>query len=146
SIILLILHFYNKFTIMIKHLLKTTFAMVILAISTQVQAQNVLHVDANASGNNDGSNWTDAYTSFHTALIVADSNLTVDTILIAGGTYAPEANLPGYTDLRSKSFWLKRSNLAIIGSYDASTGNRDLQNNPTILSAETGDTNVVTDN
>lgn len=131
---------------MIKHLLKSTFAMIIMALSVQVHAQNVIHVDVAATGNSDGSSWVNAYNSLHTALSIADTTLTVDTILIAGGTYTPEADLPGYADGRSKSFTLKRNNLAIIGSYDASTGNRDLQNSPTILSAETGDTNIVTDN
>src|SRR5690606_12962113 len=62
-----------------------------------------LYVDADASGENDGSTWENALNSFanalNTAHIVAESATPVDEIFVASGIYKPT---PG-TD-RSASF------------------------------------------
>lgn len=122
------------------------FALASLSLGLTAQAQNKVFVNPVATGTNDGSSWVNAYTSLSTALSVADTNLVVDTILVAGGTYHPEIELPTYTGDRYKCFQIKRSNLALIGGFDAATGTRDVTQFPTVLSGERGDTAVLTDN
>jgi len=122
------------------------FALASLLLGLTAQAQNKVFVNPVATGTNDGSSWVNAYTSLSTALSVADTNLTVDSILVAGGTYHPEVEFPTYLGDRYKCFQIKRSNLALLGGFDATTGDRNVQLFPTVLSGEIGDTAVLSDN
>jgi predicted outer membrane repeat protein len=64
-----------------------------------IQGQIVVHqgqrwnlfVDANASGANDGSSWTDAYTHLQDALLDTNSNPDHNHICVAQGTYTPDS-------------------------------------------------------
>ncbi|HEU0297725.1 MAG TPA: choice-of-anchor Q domain-containing protein, partial [Anaerolineales bacterium] len=92
----------------------------------------VHHVKWNATGLNDGSSWTDAYTDLQAALSTASSG---DEIWVAAGTYKPTSS----TD-RTNSFALKNG-VAIYGGF-AGTETLRTQRNPatnvTILSGEIG--------
>ncbi len=50
---------------------------------------HVLYVDINADGNNNGKNWSDAYTDLHDALSVAAAYPEVEEIRVAQGIYTP---------------------------------------------------------
>lgn len=58
----------------------------------------VLLVDEDAAGNNNGSNWTNAYNNLQDALSAAKTSGGVDEIRVAQGTYRPDqggGNTPG---------------------------------------------------
>ena len=100
----------------------------------------ILYVKANASGANNGSSWTDAYTDLQFALSVASNG---DEIWVAAGTYKPTTG----TD-RTVSFVLK-SGVAIYGGFAGIETLRDQRNSQTnvaILSGDIGVAGVNTDN
>ena len=69
-----------------------------------------IYVDKFATGNNDGSDWTNAYTDLQNALSVANSN---DLVWVATGTYKPTTKIAGD---REASFQLK-SGIKIFGGF-----------------------------
>ncbi len=105
----------------------------------------VLYVNASATGSNTGLDWTNAYTSFEDALAFAHANTSVDSILVAGGTYKPTNQHGG--GVRDATFAFYRNGLKVLGGY-SSTGNgsRDIAANPTILSGDIGILNDSLDN
>jgi predicted outer membrane repeat protein len=101
---------------------------------------STIYVKADASGENDGSSWTDAYTSLQAALTAAVSS---DQIWVAEGIYYPT---PG-TD-RTASFTLKNG-VSIYGGFDgteAQLADRDPASNITILSGDIGTSDDISDN
>jgi len=59
----------------------------LLIMLPAVALADVIYVDADAAGENDGSSWDDAFTHLQSALIVAESG---DEIRVARGVYTPE--------------------------------------------------------
>ena len=106
----------------------------------ELQLQNpaqgkIIYVNAAATGANDGSSWTNAYTSLQVAL----KQPCFDTIKIAAGIYKPAV----YS--RDSSFVISR-NIVIQGSYDIASGIADVEAHPTVLSGNIGNLNDSTDN
>jgi hypothetical protein len=62
------------------------FALSALFASRACQAQSVIYVNAAATGLNDGTNWTDAFTDLQAALAAAQSG---DEIWVVAGMYRP---------------------------------------------------------
>ena len=99
-----------------------------------------IFVRSNASGANNGTSWTDAYTSLQAALASAGSS---DEIWVTAGTYKPTAT----TD-RTLSFALKNG----VGVYGGFAGAETLRSqrspaaNVTILSGDIGAIGTATDN
>ncbi|WP_298512421.1 choice-of-anchor Q domain-containing protein [uncultured Kordia sp.] len=98
-----------------------------------------IFVDVNATGLNNGSGWTNAYTSLETALSVASDD---DTIWIASGTYKPAGTS------RLNSFNITNNNITIYGGFNGTEtqlSERNFVTNETILSGDlNGDDTVVT--
>ncbi len=95
----------------------------------------LLFVDATATGANDGSSWTDAFTDLQDAIDQA-INLctTAGEIWVAKGTYFPDRG----TFDRSGTFQMA-SGLAIYGGFagnEISSNQRDPKNNLTVLSGD----------
>ena len=112
--------------------------LAICCISASTFAQTV-YVDLNATGTNDGSNWTNAYTDLKVAL---DNAVAGQSLWVAMGTYYPDA-----TD-RSIYFEIM-DDVQIYGGFlgtETTLGQRDYENNPTILSGDIGVANDLTDN
>lgn len=105
----------------------------------QVNNTSVFYVNPLASGTNDGTSWTNAYTSLHMAL----ANTCADTIKIAKGVY--------YTSAASvDSSFCVRNGSAILGGYP-NTGNpvdslRDPVMNPVVLTGNIGNLADSSDN
>ena len=59
--------------------------LIIIGMVSNVVAARY-YVKYNASGNSDGSSWTDAFTDLQSALAISTYN---DTIFVAAGTYKP---------------------------------------------------------
>jgi hypothetical protein len=120
---------------------KFLLAVVISFAARQSEAGAVtIFVNSTASGANNGTSWTDAYTSLQAALAAAVSG---NEVWVAAGTYKPTA-----TADRTISFALKNG----VGVYGGFAGTETLlsQRNPaanvTILSGDIGTEGVATDN
>ena len=99
----------------------------------------ITYVNAAASGANNGTSWTDAYTSLSPALS-AGAPCTAGQVWVAAGTYKPTTGID-----RSLSFSMKNG-LSILGGFP-NTGNPSMaQRNPatniTTLSGDIGGTGV----
>ncbi|MCO6478202.1 MAG: hypothetical protein J5I94_16345, partial [Phaeodactylibacter sp.] len=101
-------------------------------------AVNILYVNDDATGNNDGSSWTDAFTDLQDALTAANACSNVTEIWVAAGTYKPTTGVD-----RSISFTMQ-NNLAIYGGFPGTPGQegdfgvRDWAGHVTILSGDIG--------
>ena len=103
------------------------------------QPERVIHVDARASGADNGTNWRDAYSSLQAALAVAAPG---DEIWVAEGTYRPTAG----TD-RSATFSLV-DGVAVLGGFagvETDRGERNPAVHPPILSGNVGAADDDTD-
>jgi len=91
----------------------------------------VVYVNANATGNNDGTTWANAFTKLEDALaIVNDDN----EIWVAQGTY-----LPNTSGSKTSPFNINRANLKIYGGFvgsETQISDRVLGHNETILSGD----------
>ena len=101
----------------------------------------VLFVDDDAAGNNNGSNWTDAYTNLQDALNLS-ANIGVQEIRIAQGVYRPDqgsGNIPGD---RTATFQLING-VVIKGGFagvsEVDPDIRDIEIYETILSGDLAD-------
>jgi hypothetical protein len=114
---------------------KLAFLLIIMlfaAISGSYATRHYVHWMA--SGNNNGSNWTDAFTSIKTAI---DSASSGDTIFVAAGFYLAS------TGDKNEYISLKQG-VAIFGSFlgtedpitKAVIDSRDYENNPTLLAGD----------
>jgi hypothetical protein len=108
---------------------------------------DAIFVDANATGSNDGSSWTNAYKYLQDAISAASSG---KIILVAAGTYKPDADSvnPSGDGDRFKSFKLQ-SGVAIYGGFPSggcnSWADRNPQAHPSILSGDLAGNDVDVD-
>ncbi|WP_013320730.1 beta strand repeat-containing protein [Gloeothece verrucosa] len=103
--------------------------------------KKILFVNSNASGSNNGSSWTNAFSDLQAALNAAQAG---DEIWVTAGTYKPTSG-----SNRSATFALK-DHVAIYGGFsgiESDLSQRDFQKNVTILSGEIGNiVNTTADN
>lgn len=105
--------------------------------SVTLQAE-IIYVDINATGNNDGTSWTDAFTNLMSATINANH---LSQIWVAAGTYYPSS-----TGNRSLSFEPIAEMYGGFYGTEAHLSERDWEANPTILSGDIGNVGDETDN
>ncbi|MBT5605246.1 MAG: SUMF1/EgtB/PvdO family nonheme iron enzyme [Lentisphaerae bacterium] len=109
---------------------------------------NVIYVDDDAVGENDGTSWTNAYTGIESALAVASNG---DEIWVAAGVYRPSADANGDhfpSDARTKTFQLK-DGAALYGGFvggETSRDQRDWRSNAASLNGDLGIVGVIADN
>lgn len=102
-------------------------------------SKNIIYVDANASGNNDGTSWINAYNEATDAFINVNDG---DDIWMAQGTYYPGTN-------RNATFSWSKDSVSVYGGFDGtetSLSQRNWMTNPTILSGDIGILGDSTDN
>jgi hypothetical protein len=100
----------------------------------------IIYVDIDALGNNDGSSWENAYNDLAEAL---DNAQYGDSIWVAVGTYFPTAD-----DNRHKHFTLKNG-VRLFGGFvgtETQIAQRDWELYPTIMDGNIGDSEEATDN
>jgi hypothetical protein len=107
---------------------------------------SIIYVDVDATGNNDGTSWDDAFTDLQPAM---EASAEGDQVWVAAGTYLPTAEHCGAGE-RYKSFQLKNG-VAVYGGFDPSVGDidwedRDWEGNATVLSGEIGTPGDNSDN
>ena len=113
---------------------------VLLAMVSTTAAQ-IIYVDSDAPGNNNGSSWVDAYNHLQDALADADSSGDVNDIWVAQGIYNPDANsaVPDGTGNREATFQLVNG-VALKGGYagfgEPDPNARDVNIYETILSGD----------
>ena len=100
--------------------------LLLLASQSYAQAQTIVYVDANATGANDGSSWTDAYNQLEDALLSPNAE-----IWVAAGTYLPGTN-------KFQPFELQGTQQLYGGFAGTETmrNQRDFVLNPTVLSGD----------
>ena len=103
---------------------------VLLGLTVPTTASAQIYVDADATGANDGTSWTDAYTDLQTAIDNASSS---SELWVAEGVYTPDSEGDSFTITGNKD------GIALYGGFEgteSSRSARDLGANPTILSGD----------
>lgn len=120
----------------LRFLLAVTAVFSICLPSVTAAAGPVIFVNHAAGGANDGSSWTDAYTSLQTALASARLDENVRQIWVARGTYRPAP--PGGD--RAATF-LMVPRVAILGGFAGNETEERQRNARTNLTVLSGDLN-----
>ncbi|UCD29976.1 MAG: metallophosphoesterase, partial [Planctomycetota bacterium] len=109
--------------------------------SVQGGAVNIIYVDADASGANNGESWTDAYNYLQDALAVAS---TEDDIWVAQGTYWPDQGDGITPGDQSATFQLIEGGRLLGGfaGYEEYESQRNCKAFPTILSGDLDEDDV----
>ncbi len=111
-----------------------TFAVVTFWI--EVIETSILYVDTDARGDNDGTNWDNAYVSLQDALFMAGSG---SEIRVAEGMYKPNQGRYQTPGDRTVTFQLKHG-VTIKGGYagfnEPDPNERNIEHYPTILSGD----------
>lgn len=112
---------------------------------SEAGASGVIYVDADATGNDNGSTWENAYIHLQDALRNAESGTE---IWVAEGTYFPDWDGEQTTGNREDSFQMK-SGVGLYGGFsggETERDQRDWEENKTTLSGEIGISDFEDDN
>jgi hypothetical protein len=108
----------------------------VLLTTAPTFAGHTIYVDDDATGNNDGSSWTDAFNFLQDALAIAYSG---DEIWVAQGIYKPDQGASITPGDREATFQLK-NRLTLKGGYvgfgHPNHNARDIELYETILSGD----------
>ncbi len=110
----------------------------LFVLASSIQAQ--IYVDQSATGSNDGSSWTNAYTDLTDALGASAPN---DQIWVAAGTYKP-----GSGTANIDTFYTFPHDLQLYGGFagtETMLSERDWATNVTILSGDHNDDDIDDD-
>ncbi|ABW67679.1 right-handed parallel beta-helix repeat-containing protein [Desulfosudis oleivorans] len=135
----------------LRTLLAVVWLSVVMAVLFTGSAfADVLYVDADATGKNNGASWENAYTFLDPALEAAVAG---DEIWVAAGTYKPSAHpniaddeMDPEEDARRYNHFSLKNNVALYGGFaggEKTLDERDWEKNETILSGETDGQNSL---
>jgi len=114
------------------------FSFCIALFSFQLEAQTIVYVDQTASGLNDGSSWSNAFTDIQSALDEAAITATEGTpnqVWVKSGTYYPTSGTNASISLSLKN------NVELFGGFggtETTLSQRDFKDNITTLSGNIG--------
>jgi len=97
----------------------------------------IVFVKHDATGSNDGSSWTNAYTNLPSAVTNAQA---ADELWIAAGTYKPGTSSSSYIDITT--------NIKLYGGFngtETALSQRDWTTNQTVISGDLNDDDVLND-
>lgn len=128
--------------------MRVLFVILFLVNTTSIFA-TTWYVNVNASGDNDGASWQNAFISPQLAF---DTAFSGDTIWVSQGIYTPisqplSTNIPN--DSVHYAFWFANKSLSIFGGFtggETSLNQRNYRQNLTILSGNIRNKNDKTDN
>lgn len=109
-------------------------------IGSAIAQASVIYVDVDATGNNSGYDWQNAYTSLQSALGTATSG---DEIWVSEGTYKPTSGTDRF------AYFEMASGVDVYGGFsgvETQLNQRDPDGNVTTLSGDIGTQGVDTDN
>ena len=112
--------------------MKKIILIIILSLSSYLFS-TIIYVNIDAFGLNNGTNWTDAYTSLHVAMDIAVAG---DEIWVAQGIYY------------ATTYFELRTGIEVYGGFNGTEtlfSERDWETNKTILSGDIGQDDVNTD-
>lgn len=106
---------------------QTLVLLFLIVCSGMLHAQSIVFVNANASGNNDGTSWPHAYTNLQDGINRAA--IHGGEVWVAQGVYYPTHDTLGnrVTQSRNASFVL-RNNVEIIGGFIGNESNKQMRN------------------
>ena len=124
---------------------KMVMSLAALLLFTRLATGQVIYVDDDANGLDNGSSWANAYHYLQDALAAAGSG---DEIRIAQGTYKPDQGIGVTPGVREATFQLKYGVAIYCGFAGTETAlaQRNVQNNVTILSGDIGVADDPNDN
>ena len=96
-------------------------------------------VDGQASGQETGESWQDAYSLLQDALLETESG---DEVRIAEGTYYPDEGI-GQIENEVTSSFVIAGGVAVMGGFPSGGGEQDPTSHPVILSGDLGQDDVV---
>ncbi|MCP4679599.1 MAG: hypothetical protein GY854_29725, partial [Deltaproteobacteria bacterium] len=107
-----------------------------------IQQIKTIFVDVDATGTNDGTSWSDAYTDLQSALSISYEE---DEIWVAAGSYKPTV------DADQEAHFNLVSEVALYGGFDPSVSvldweQRDPEAHATVLTGDIGTAGVASDN
>ncbi|HEY3386138.1 MAG TPA: right-handed parallel beta-helix repeat-containing protein, partial [Saprospiraceae bacterium] len=108
----------------------------------------ILYVDKDATGNNNGSSWANAFLKLQDALALACTCEVATQIWVANGTYYPDEGTLQTNNSRTSSFQLC-NNKAVYGGFngtETTLSQRNWQTNITILSGDIDQVSSTTNN
>jgi len=119
--------------------MKKSLLILLLTVSSTLFSQSRIYVDVDATGNNNGTSWADAYTSLTSAI---DSAASGDTLWVAEGNYVPTI---GFSFPGAFPFFDIYRPLKLYGGFQGNEthlNQRDYINHVTILNGDiNGDDN-----
>lgn len=134
----------NKTSTVSKTLCQLFLIMMVCLISLQAMSQQNFYVDGSATGANNGSSWTNAYTRLSDALKAVAGGSTAAYIYVAKGVYYPTGDQSGI--VMDSAFTILRGGIRMYGGYPAGGGVRDVANNPVYLDGNISNIALVNDN
>lgn len=114
--------------------------LVFICLISAISDARRIYVDISATGANNGTSWTNAYADLQAAI---QSAVAMDTLWVAAGAYKPASDT-----VRSVSFALSKE-LSLFGGFkgdETNPGQRNISNNPTVLSGDIGEPGDTSDN
>ncbi|SOE20261.1 polymorphic outer membrane protein repeat-containing protein [Spirosomataceae bacterium TFI 002] len=116
------------------------------AYENQEIEKSTIYVNVNASGNNNGTNWTDAFVDLQDAI---DNHCGAFDIWVAAGTYLPTSDFSGNKTPAKTSYKTLHigSDMKIYGGFignETELSQRDWKSNVTILSGDFNNNDAIT--